>query len=279
MFGIAHQLTFDCTETTSWAEVLGFMASFVSMPNVLVLNNLSKTSRNFQANLLEMLIKKSILAETSVLKLPSPFTVIIIESRTFTTLSRSKGKSLERRISSATVAAPESPSSKLLYSLKDHLLFKYFYQIQQTSSALKILESRLPKKTITPLTSETEINNKHIKLCNIRITPELKVYMQNIVVFLRTHRFIRKGVSPQAVRQFDIIVRTMCALTDFDFATPTIISLAAKLVFPLKLEMCNAHEEPSLSYGSDIFLLEKWILKWDVTMIIEDVLKTVPVPV
>jgi hypothetical protein len=41
----------------------------------------------------------------------------------------------------------------------------------------------------------------------VRISPEIRAYLQNIVVFLRLHRAVAGGISATSTRHFDALVR------------------------------------------------------------------------
>ena len=43
----------------------------------------------------------------------------------------------------------------------------------------------------------------------VSITAEVKRYLHNIVVFLRLHRAVAGGVSAQATKHFDLLVRSV----------------------------------------------------------------------
>lgn len=145
-------------------------------------------------------------------------------------------------------------------------------------SQIQSLERKIPPKCIHTLISIQELEELSEKMSKVVIVPEIKVYMQDIVVFLRTHRLVRKGVSPKAVKDFDRLLRTFCVLHGTLYATPSLVALAARKIFPLKLEICIPQDEPTLHYGSDIKLLSKWVSKWDQEMVIDDVLNNVMAP-
>jgi hypothetical protein len=113
----------------------------------------------------------------------------------------------------------------------------------------------------------------------LTMVADIRRYMHDIVVFLRTHRLVRKGVSPKAAKDFEFLVRALCVLHDHDFVTPSIVAVAARKIFPLKIEMCEPQDEPTLQYGSDIKLVSKWIQKWDQELIVENVLDNASPPV
>ncbi|ANB13943.1 Uncharacterized protein YKL098W [Sugiyamaella lignohabitans] len=114
------------------------------------------------------------------------------------------------------------------------------------------------------------------KIPLITIAANIQRYMQDIVVALRTHRLVRSGVSPQAVKDFHYLVRALSVLHDYEFVTPSIVSISARKLFPLRIQLCEPTDEPSLSYGGDIDLVTQWMNKWDEDLVIEEILANVP---
>lgn len=258
VFGISNPAICSCHENTEWNDI----GDALNDSNVFVLTNFDSTCREIQAYLLEGLMKSLFIfanedqSTDRVVHLPEDFHVFIV--------NRQHSKK----------------SNDMLYYLKDYFFFQHSFIPQDEidlSSRIHDLES-LPPKSVTTLVTKKELDNCREKLAQIKIIPDLKVYMQNIVVFLRTHRVVRKGISPGAVKKFDLLLRILCVLDSSSFATPTLISLAARTLFPLKIELVAVQDEPTLHYGSDINLLEKWLPKWDAEMVVEDVLNTVPSP-
>lgn len=172
----------------------------------------------------------------------------------------------------------------LLYYLKDYMLFRHHFEIEadlETSfviSQVKSLEAKLPTKNVQNLVTHQEVEALSSQTSQVVIIPEIKVYMQDIVVFLRTHRLVRKGVSPKAVKDFERLLRAFCVLYGKLYATPSLVALAARKIFPLKIELCDPEDEPTVHYGSDINLLSKWVSRWDAEMVIDDVLNNVTAP-
>lgn len=52
-----------------------------------------------------------------------------------------------------------------------------------------------------------EISSLTKRIPHIRFSSEVRAYLQNIVVFMRLHRAVAGGVSPQATRHFELLVR------------------------------------------------------------------------
>lgn len=150
-----------------------------------------------------------------------------------------------------------------------------------TRDQIRDMSQKLPTINPTQHITLEMINEVSQQIDSIMIIPEIKAYMQDIVVFLRTHRLVQagRGVSPKAVKDFDRLLRILCVVHGSEYATPSLVAIAARKVFPLKVDLCrHPEDEPTLHYGSDIKLVTKWLQKWDVELIIDDVLNIVPSP-
>lgn len=112
----------------------------------------------------------------------------------------------------------------------------------------------------------------------ITIVPDIRQYIQDTVLFVRNHRLVAKGVSPKASKDLEFLVRLLCVLHDYDFATPSLVAVAARKLFPFRIEICNPKDEPSLKYGGDIKIVTQWMKKWDTELVVEDVINVVPPP-
>lgn len=140
------------------------------------------------------------------------------------------------------------------------------------------MEHKLPRPQVKTIISDKYLQTMRQRMKSLTIIADIKRYMQDIVVFLRTHRLVRKGIPTKAVKDFDLLVRTLCILHDYEYATPSIVAIAARKVFPLKIELCHPEDEPTLNYGGDINIITNWLKKWDQSLIIEDVLNSVEPP-
>lgn len=255
-----NTLLYECHELTTWDHFGSTLIANGPIPELVVLTNFHKTDRDIHGLILEMLIKKQVDFSEISLKLPDRFLLVL--------MSNSK----------------RDEQCQLLYFLKDYMFFRHHFEIEPdlekslVKSQIQSLEDKLPATNVQSLITQDEIETLAQKTGEVTVVPEIKVYMQNIVVYLRTHRLVRKGVSPKAVKDFERLLRAFCALHGKLYATPSLVALAARMIFPLKLELCSPEEEPTVHYGSDIHLLTKWIAKWDADMVIDDVLNAVPSP-
>lgn len=150
-----------------------------------------------------------------------------------------------------------------------------------SSSAATEAENNDTKSQLSWLQFEvqTYINDMRCAMDKVTIVDDVYGYMQDLCVFVRTHRLVSRGLSPRAVQDFERLVRAICILHDYRFATPSLVAVCARKIFPLKIQVCKPYDEPSLNYGGDIDLVEPWMAKWDEALIVEDVLSNVAPPV
>lgn len=158
--------------------------------------------------------------------------------------------------------------------LRRHVLYK------QDTSAIDV-DSVLvepPRNSAVAKNKARTVSELTKAMYEVEIVPELMRYMQDIIIYARTHRFAACGLRPQASADFEVIVRTLCALRGHSIATPMTIKDAARLTLPVHLKLVAAEDEPSLQYGGDPNLVKNWIKEWDAEVLIDFVLKQVPVP-
>lgn len=131
---------------------------------------------------------------------------------------------------------------------------------------------------LDPTEISSQIYSIRKDVSSVTIVPELLRYIQDILIFVRTHRLVRVGVGPQAASDLELLIRTLCVLQGKSFATPLIIKEAARLALPMHVHLCDPADEPSLEYGGDLNLIKEWIKEWDGDVIVDSVLDEVPVP-
>ena len=110
------------------------------------------------------------------------------------------------------------------------------------------------------------------------VSTEVKRYIHNVLVFLRTHRAVASGVTPQATRHFELLAKCLAPLHGLSFVTPSLVALAARKVYRHRLKLVSPEDERSLQYGSDIAAVTAYLKDITVEMVIESVLKDVEVP-
>lgn len=239
----------NCTSETTWTSLSRDMTSSGAIPQIVVFKNLDNSPLHLQASLLGSLAQGTILVNHIIHSLPTFFLGI-------------------------GLVQPTS-LSKLNKHLKERFLLWHIYDGER---------EREQGQDHSLHSSKSIITNDYFKymksqLNNITIMIDVKRYMQDIVIFLRTHRLVRGGISSKACKDLDTMVRGLTVMHNLPYATPSIVKMAARKVFPLKIEICEPTDEPTLHYGGDVKLITKYMQKWDQNMIIENVLEKVEPPV
>lgn len=127
------------------------------------------------------------------------------------------------------------------------------------------------------------------------ISPEVRAYMQDIVVFLRIERGVAGGVTPYATVLlealskfvFPVILvqyrptdpyRYLAPLHGLDYVTPSLVALAAKKIYPHRIEIATPEKERSMQYGSDLNAVKEVLHGVTPETVIEAVLNSVQCP-
>ena len=110
------------------------------------------------------------------------------------------------------------------------------------------------------------------------VSTEVKRYLHNVLVFLRTHRAVAGGVTPQATRHFELLAKCLAPLHGLSFVTPSLVTLATRKVYRHRLKLVSPEDERSLQYGSDLAAIAAYLSDLTAEAVIEDVLADVEVP-
>ncbi|KAJ4415869.1 hypothetical protein N0V85_002519 [Neurospora sp. IMI 360204] len=130
-----------------------------------------------------------------------------------------------------------------------------------------------------PLLSDSEIAHlAHLSL-SVCVDIDVRRYQMNIIAFLRMHRAVSGGVTPQATKHFEQLMRSLAPLHGLDFVTPALVGLAAKKVYLHRIEIVAQPErERSMQWGSELAAVEAMLDGVGPEEVIEDVLGMVAVP-
>lgn len=121
----------------------------------------------------------------------------------------------------------------------------------------------------------------HLRQLPLRVAVDIDVtrYQMNVVSFLRMHRAVGGGITPQATRHFETLMKSLAALHGLDYVTPALVCLAAKKVYLHRIKMVEPARERSMQWGSELGAIEKLLEGWGPEDVIEEVLVTVTAPV
>lgn len=120
------------------------------------------------------------------------------------------------------------------------------------------------------------------------VSVELKRYQQDIIAFLRVHRAVAGGISAVASKHIDKLakyfsslpipalllmdLRCLAPLHNLDYATPSLIALAARKIYLHRIEIVKPEKERSMQWGSDLDAMAALLEGIGAEDVIEDVL-------
>ncbi|KAK8157316.1 hypothetical protein IWX90DRAFT_391261 [Phyllosticta citrichinensis] len=242
-----------------------------SIANVVIAKNLNQSRSQVHIQALELIRNKRIYTRNAVHAAPKRFVFIVL-------------------------LAPDS-TDELDVHLRDQIFISHYHQPEDglpnldecgsvdkgddfdaasLSSVVRPSTTRVGRKT--PTFGQDEISSLTKRIPHIRLSSEVRAYLQNIVVFMRLHRAVAGGVSPQATRHFDLLVRALAPLHGLDFVTPSLVALAARKIYPHRIILTTPENERSLQWGSDIEAVRQMLEGVVVEDVIDDVLSQVEVP-
>lgn len=145
-----------------------------------------------------------------------------------------------------------------------------FSDMESTSSSLSML--------LEPTLLESLLSQKDA-VGSVKMVPEIRRYALDIVIFLRNHRIVTNGIPTRFIDEFELLVKCLAVVNNYPFVTPLMVQLAARKFFPLKINICDYHAEPTLNWGSDVRLVKSMMDRWNADLVVEDVLANVRAPV
>ncbi|KAI0600416.1 hypothetical protein F4775DRAFT_62902 [Biscogniauxia sp. FL1348] len=149
--------------------------------------------------------------------------------------------------------------------------------------------------------AESDIPALALAASSVAVDIEVLRYQMNVISFLRMHRAVAYagGVGPLATRHMSQLVRCLAALHGLDYATPSLVGLAARKVYPHRLRlvvdfeggggagkeeeggrggMSSLEHERSVQWGSDLAAVEALLEGVGPQDVIDDVLGMVAAP-
>lgn len=144
---------------------------------------------------------------------------------------------------------------------------------------------RSPRSTFTNSPSKPPVFPSDVisdlRQLSLRVSVDIDVtrYLMNIISFLRMHRAVAGGVTPQATRHFQTLVKSLAPLHGLDYVTPPLVCLAARKVYLHRIKTVNPAKERSMQWGSELAAIEKLLEGWGPEDVVEEVLGMVAAPV
>ncbi|KAG8159363.1 hypothetical protein KVR01_011024 [Diaporthe batatas] len=281
--------------------------SHSQIANIVLAKNLDKAPRAVQTQALELLRTKRIFTRTSVQTAPKTFMLVAVlgadsggEARV--TQHLNDFFSVAHWVDPDEEGFPHIDGDDLdSISYTDDGLADDKASIVSTASVVKrrsrgrgtndILHRSSPKPLAMPANATTPTTSKapaftaadisHLRQLSLRTAIDIDVlrYQMNIVSFLRMHRAVAGGITPQATRHLDQLVRTLAPLHGLEFVTPALVGVAARKVYLHRIKMVEASKERSMQWGSELGAIGRLLEGWGPEDVVEEVLAVVTAPV
>jgi hypothetical protein len=215
--------------------------------NVVIAADLDLADTSVQVQVLELLRTRRVFTRTAMHTAPKDFLFIGIMSRT---------------------------GSRLTHHLNDIFCMSHFHASEdglpyRDGILDKLVDPTLPNADIVALREQAR---------NARMTGEVASYLHNIVLFMRTSRYITGGVTATATKQLRTLSSALAPLHGLNYVPPSLVVLAARKVYPHRLVLATSTTEKSLQWGSDPSAVALILENITVQGAIEDVLASFDSP-
>jgi len=215
--------------------------------DVVIATHLDLASESVQVQTLELLRTKRIFTRTAMHSAPRDFLLIVIASKR---------------------------GARLTHHLNDMFGMSHFHAAED---GLPHLENREDSYSL-PSFSRSELKGLQARTANVRLTGEVDAYLHNIVIFLRQSRYVNGGVTAAATRHLRAVAKALAPLHGLDYVPPSLVTLAARKVYPHRLILATAETERTLRWGSDPGAIREMLKGVTVEDVIEEVIASVDTP-
>ncbi len=243
------------------------------IPNVVLAKNLNKAPRAVQIQALELLRTRRIFTRTSVQAAPKAFLFV------------------------AVVGAESGGEARVTPHLNDFFYIAHWHdpedgfanldededgdggEAAETASTKSVVK----KVEVTRAARGSVFSDADIA-CLAKSSQEVQVdidvvrYQMNIISFLRMHRAVAGGISPTATKHLEQLTKCLAPLHRLDYATPALVTLAAKKVYLHRIRTVTPEKERSMQWGSELTAIEAVLDGLGPEDVIDDVLGTVAAP-
>jgi len=209
--------------------------------NLVLADEINRASPRTQSALLEAMQEKQVTIEGVTMKLPEPFTVIATQNP------------IEME---GTFPLPEAQLDRFLVKL--NIGYPSKEETIEVLKRLKLIEEWPVKK----VASASDILNARKMAWDIHVDESILSYIVELVEATRKHDSVSLGASPRAAVALVLVSKTIAMLNGRNYVVPDDVKKAAKPVMRHRIILKPEAEIEGVT----------------VEGVIEDVLKTVPVP-
>jgi len=215
--------------------------------NVVIAADLDLAESSVQVQVLELLRTKRVFTRTAMHTAPKDFLFIGIMSRV---------------------------GSRLTHHLNDIFCMSHFHS---SAEGLSYADGILEKGMAPPIPI-SDIAILREQAHKARMTGEVASYLHNIVLFMRTSRYVTSGVTATATKQLRTLSSALAPLHGLEYVPPSLVVLAARKVYPHRLVLATSSTEKSLQWGSDPSAVARLLENATIESVIEDVLASFESP-
>jgi len=239
--------------------------------NVVIAKNLNHASPEVQVQALELMRGKRNFTRTAVHAAPRPFLFIALNA---------------------------SGSLRLLSHLNDQFFLSHTHQAEDGLLNLEEQDDQQPvdeddasTSSVVHKSSYTAFSNRQAVLftpedvahlakltAEAKMSPEVRGFLHNIVVFMRLHRAVAGGISAMATRHFNLLAHVLAPLHGLGYISPSLVALAARKIYPHRIAITAPESERSMQWGSSLDAVKAVLEGVTVDDIVEEVLQSVEVP-
>jgi len=270
-------ITFNCSaETSLYDFVKGIIVSDDNgddgqeLPPVVITTRLNEPDQKVQTQALELIRNKHLFADAKIRHAPQNFLLIC--------LLPIKGSKLTPLLNDHMFISHTHTTNDGLPHLA---LFHRSGQHSSTDSLSSIIRKTplaTPELSEKPTITQSDISQLRSLSQTISLDSDVRAYTHDLIIFLRTNRFVAGGVSVQATQHFLLLSRVLAPLHSLKFVTPSLVALAMRKVYPHRLQLVSPEREKSVQWGSEIEAVREVMNGLTVEDVIGMVLQSVATP-
>lgn len=239
--------------------------------HIVVAKNLNLASNQVQVQVLELIRGKRNFTRTAVHAAPKPFLFIALNAIGTAPLSLH----LNDQIFISHRYQPEDG----LPNLEDLQGKERVYEDDASTSSVVRSPPETFEKRESPITfTEADLTELSGLIGQVRISSEVRAYLNNIVVFMRLHRAVGGGISAMATRHFSVLSHALAPLHGLSYITPALVALAARKIYPHRITITAPENERSIQWGSSLDAVKAVLEGVTPDDVVEEVLQSVEVP-
>ncbi|EKD19578.1 hypothetical protein MBM_02815 [Drepanopeziza brunnea f. sp. 'multigermtubi' MB_m1] len=237
-----------------------FSSDNKSIANVIIAKNLDEAPKQVQIQALELMRTGRIYTRTSVHNVPRRFLFIAL-------LGGGEGPRLTKHLNDYMFISHFHDPEDGLPNLED-----MYDDGDSISSVVKKSPTPENEGSLWPTISAIDIEHLSTLAEVATVSVEVKRYQQDIISFLRIHRAVAGGISATSSKHLDKLAKCLAPLHSLEYATPSLIALAARKIFPHRIHIVKPENERSMQWGSDLDAISALLEGIGAEDVIEEVL-------